>query len=377
LVNTGGLDGRLNKITVTLRDAAGKTVASGNSTATGLEVLPAGQHTVFQVALSPRVDTWQDVQVQVEAVAATAAMKNSYVTGLKVEKLSAPAVPTGTTSGMILSGEFVNGSTVRSGNPVITVAGYDEGGKLTHYGRVAGLINWLVPGATTPFSVEFYVGPDTAPTRYEYWAYASKSALVDTPFLLEASVAGTSDGLRRSYFGTVRNPSPTDVSSLQISVTLYGGDGNVVGASQSIVRGAELLAPGAQTVWASYMSAVVGDVKEVKVQIYAMAPSAAERQRLYPELVASAVTFVPVGSAQFPRQTISGQVTNGGTGVAYLLTVVIGVYDADGKLIAVTSGSVTPGELGPGASGTFALPLDGLATPPPKYDLIIRAVRKT
>lgn len=377
LVNAGTSDVRLGKISVTVLDEAGKVVASGNSSATGLDILPVGERTVFQVALSPRIDRWKDVQVQVESTAATAAMRAAYVEGLTVQKLTPPVKPTGISSGAVMTGEFLNGGSVRSNNPVITVAGYSADGKLTHYGRVAGIINWLVPGATTPFAVEFYVGPETVPEKYEYWIYASRSTAAVTPVALEATIAGKDDGSRLSYFGTVRNPSATDVGLLQVSVTLYGGGGNVVGASQSIIRGVDLLAPGAETIWASYMSPLTGEVQEAKVQIYANEPSASDRERLYPDLTASEVTFAPAGSTQRPRQTASGQVTNGGTGTAYLLTVVIAVYDGGGKLILVDSTSVTPGELGPGVSGKFSISLEGLAAAPPKYEIIIRASRKT
>lgn len=378
LVNSGTAEGRITKVTATVLDDAGKTVASGSSTSTGLIFLPAGERTVFQVALTPRVDRWKDVQFQVEAIAATPSSKAALASGVVVEKLTPPTILTDKPTSISMTGQFRNTSNGRTLAPVITVAGYSADGKLTHYGRVAATVIWLASGASTPFVVELYIGPDTLPARYAYWSYANKLDTPVAPTVLEATIAGAADRPRLSYFGTVRNPSTTEVAAIQLSVTLYDEAGNVVAGNDAFATtGTDVLAPGAQTVWTAYISPVLGTVKEAKVQAHAVPPTEAEKKRVYTAVTASDVAFAPAGTTQAPRLNASGQVSNGGDGTAYLLTVVIAIYDASGKLILVDTGSVSPSDLAPAATGKFSIALYGLTTIPPKYEVVVRATRKS
>lgn len=152
VVNAGDLEVTNLQIAVTLIGDAGQVVASGQANAIGVNVLPAGQRTVWAAPISNAPAQWKEERVRPQAVAATAETRAAFAAGLTVERaeVNPPADPA---AGLTVAGLVRNSGTGVARFPLVTVGCYDAAGKLIMVDSGPAQQQEIAPGATAPYQV--------------------------------------------------------------------------------------------------------------------------------------------------------------------------------------------------------------------------------
>lgn len=173
IVNTGDLEVTGLQIAVGLIGDDGQPVASGQANAIGLNVLPAGQRTVWAAPLPNAPAQWKEERIQPQAVAASAESRAPHAAGLTVEGATATP-PTDPATGIAVTGQVRNGGTGAARFPLVTVACYDAAGTLLMVDTGPAQQQEIAPGGTAPFRVAV---PNLKETPARVVAYARASAM--------------------------------------------------------------------------------------------------------------------------------------------------------------------------------------------------------
>lgn len=152
VVNTGDLEVTNLQIAITLIGDAGQVVASGQANAIGVNVLAAGQRTVWAAPISNAPAQWKEERVRPQAVAATAETRAPFAAGLIVERaeVNPPADPA---AGLTVAGVVRNSGTGAARFPLVTVGCYDAAGTLIMVDSGPAQQQEIAPGATAPYQV--------------------------------------------------------------------------------------------------------------------------------------------------------------------------------------------------------------------------------
>ena len=151
-MGTGDLEVTNLQIAVTLIGDAGQVVASGQANAIGVNVLAAGQRTVWAAPISNAPAQWKEERVRPQAVAATAETRAPFAAGLIVERaeVNPPADPA---AGLTVAGVVRNSGTGAARFPLVTVGCYDAAGTLIPVDSGPAQQQEIAPGATAPYQV--------------------------------------------------------------------------------------------------------------------------------------------------------------------------------------------------------------------------------
>jgi hypothetical protein len=168
VVNKGDAEVTNIQIAVSLMNDTGQVAASGTATTIGVNILAAGQKTVWSALVQNAPATWKEERVQVQAGPVTAAFRNLYAAGLSVEGVTVNP-PANTFSSPTVAGQVKNGGDAPAKFVLVTVGGYDEAGKLVVVEIGSIQLSEIAPGSTAPFSVNLS-GTKVAPPKVDVYA---------------------------------------------------------------------------------------------------------------------------------------------------------------------------------------------------------------
>lgn len=190
------------------------------------------------------------------------------------------------------------------------------------------------------------------------------------------NVGNYRDSLGNLYFiGEVVNTGTADAANIQVAVSLLDAGGQTVATGQAGALGLPVLKPGQKTVWRALINNAPGTWQEQRVQAQASQANALLTAGYYLDLQPAGVTLTPPAS-EYDWVKASGQVTNTGQSAAMFVVVTIGLYDANGKLLAVADGTTQLQQLAAGTSAPFAIDFIQMKQVPPKFEVYARGVKQ-
>ncbi|HET8627221.1 MAG TPA: FxLYD domain-containing protein [Thermomicrobiales bacterium] len=190
------------------------------------------------------------------------------------------------------------------------------------------------------------------------------------------NVANYRDSLGNLYFiGEVVNTGTADAANIQIAVSLLDAGGQTVATGQASALGLPALKPGQKTVWRALINNAPETWQEQRVQAQASQANALLTAAYYLDLQPAGVTLTPPAN-EYGWVKASGQVTNTGQGAATFVVVTIGLYGANGKLLAVADGATKLQQLTAGGSAPFAIDFVRVKEIPPKFEVYVHGVKQ-
>ncbi len=161
-----------------------------------------------------------------------------------------------------------------------------------------------------------------------------------------------------SMVGELVNDGTTAVASPSAKITLYDDAKTAVDSTTCLSPGVRLLAPG-ESVPCATLFPKVKDFQYYRVEPSSVAPIAGVQ---IVKLEMSGVEAMPPSVRAAPHK-VSGKVTNTSSLTAKDVWIVVGLYDADGKISGAGQATVAGNDLGPGASAQFEVSVPWVAKP--------------
>lgn len=170
VVNTGQSDVSDVRVAISLLGDTGQTVASGSSEFVSPPILPivkAGQKAVWKALVRDAPATWKEERIQVQAGPVGTFARTFYYYDLRAEGI-ALAPPARSPGWVTASGQVVNAGTQPTRYASVTIAAYDDAGKLLAIGNGLAKLDEIAPDGSAPFSFDIDQ-LKAAPARYDVY----------------------------------------------------------------------------------------------------------------------------------------------------------------------------------------------------------------
>jgi hypothetical protein len=157
--NNGDGDAGSVQVAVSLLDDAGKTVGAGDDTPRP-SILRPGQKGVWSASISD-VPAFKEAKVQVQAKPVDSLARVFAYTDFKTQDVTiGPATRGGWQK---VSGQIVNSGEKAASLILVSIAIYDEAGKLYFVDLTSSKLNELAPGGSSPFEFSFLTNRPAKP----------------------------------------------------------------------------------------------------------------------------------------------------------------------------------------------------------------------
>ena len=172
------------------------------------------------------------------------------------------------------------------------------------------------------------------------------------------------------FIGELVNQGQVEAGGLEVAISLLDAGGQTLGTGKGSTTGVPILKAGQRTVWRALISNAPPAWATERVQAQAKPVASFERELFHPDLKVEGVTLTPPEN-QYSWVKASGQIVNGGTRAARFAQATIGLYDADGKLMAVSSGYSRLEQVPPGGTAPFSIDFIDTKAVPAKFEVYV------
>lgn len=172
LVNNGQIDATAIQIAISLIDATGNTIGSGQASTVGVYILKPGQRTVWSALITSKLTEWKEQRIQVQGGPVTAIYASTFADGLIVSGVTVNP-PANQYSFVTATGQVQNNGAAVAKFPSVTLGAYDASGQLTSVSLGTAALQEVAPGATAPFTITL-LNTKVLPTTYKLYVKGSK-----------------------------------------------------------------------------------------------------------------------------------------------------------------------------------------------------------
>lgn len=175
---------------------------------------------------------------------------------LRIETIGWSAAGTSVSVGLIISNPNTG---VGMGEIELEIAGYDASGTVLK--TTSDYVTWLAPGQRTGISSDLFLSAGQTVDRVE--ASVKRESFRPMDGIPVEGVRYVEERFSSAVTGTVRNPYPRALESLQVSSLWYDSGGNLIGGNDTSIQSV----PANGT--ASARVSVPDNVKPARVEMYA------------------------------------------------------------------------------------------------------------
>ena len=229
----------------------------------------------------------------------------------------------------------------------------------------------VAPSIAATMPVAATTAPPTATIVRTPTAAPAKVELTTSNIL---AYKGTSDA--GYVIGVVTNTGQGEADRIQLAASLISDAGQTVGAGSisDLFFPVRLLKPGERTPFSAYIEKMPAAWKEVRVQVQAGQPTTASKASNYFDMkIEGAALNLP--SARSITTTVTGQVTNTGTGTSRYVGMTVGLFDAADKLLSVGNSYANLEQIGPGISSPWSIEFYDVKGTPVRFEAVFSASR--
>lgn len=172
VVNKGQTEAANLQVAISLLGDGGQTLASGSAASFGVDILQPGEKTVWRALLNNKPESWKEERVQVQAGPVPSFVRETTYRDLKTEGVTL-APPENQYSWVKANGQVINTGTSSARSVRITVALYDDTGKLIAVSESYARLEQVPAGSSAPFSIDF-TGTKQIPPKFDVYASGSR-----------------------------------------------------------------------------------------------------------------------------------------------------------------------------------------------------------
>ena len=162
VTNTGDEDAAFVQVVLTLTDAQGNVVGTGQSFLNALSILPPGETIPFKIFVDNPPDTWAEERIQVQADPADGFSRSLAYADFEVSGVTIAPDEFG---GITVRGTVQNVGSETAEFVQVTFAAFDSAGVIRAVDFTFADLDQLAPGGTSPFEILVFE-LDAEPTSY-------------------------------------------------------------------------------------------------------------------------------------------------------------------------------------------------------------------